>query len=143
MNNFTKSSTLERTKMESLFEKFNVINYSFTDEDSYEQHDGIFTNSRNEDIIFEVKVRNVPSNRYSTTVIEESKYNYLMNQKDKVPFIFIFFSDGTYFPHKLEEVNNYKRTVMSAPKTTAGDQTKILKHFVEIPIKINQIYKQK
>ena len=142
MNEFTKASQIERAKMEKLFEKFNVSIYSFTKDDSYDQHDGVFINSKDENIMFEVKVRNVTSTQYKTTVIEKSKYDYLMSQTDKVPYLFIFFSDGTYFPHRLDKNNDYKQSAMGAPKTTAGDQTRITKQFIEIPINPKQIYKQ-
>ncbi len=142
MNKFTKASQLEREKMEKLFNKFNVAIYSFTDENSFDKHDGIFINSKDENIMFEVKVRNVTSTQYKTTVIEKNKYDYLMSQSDKVPYLFIFFSDGTYFPHRLDKNNNYKQTAMGAPKTTSGDQTRITKQFIEIPLNFNNIYKQ-
>lgn len=141
MNNFEKSSLIERKRMEKLFEKHNVIQYKFTTESSYEQYDGIYINSRGEEVMFEVKNRNVPSDKYRTTVIEESKFNFLTSQKDKQPYIFIFFTDGLYFPYNLNDATEYKRTKMLAPKTTAGDNTKIYKDFVEIVIDKTKLYR--
>lgn len=142
MNNFKKSSLVEREKMEKIFNKFNVLVYNFTDEDGFDKHDGSYINSKKEHITFEVKVRNVPNNKYSTTVIEKSKYDYLMNLENTTPYLFIFFSDNTYFIHKLSKDNNYKQTKMKAPKTTAADNSMIMKDFVEIKIDKSTVYNQ-
>lgn len=134
-NKFQQSSKLERTKMTALFGLHNITNFSFTDDDGLERHDGEFQNPDNleESIMFEVKVRNVSSSAYRTTIIEESKYDYLMAFGKKA-YLFIFFSDNTYFIHKLDPKNNYKKVSKSAPKTTCGNRTYVQKNFIEIEI---------
>lgn len=133
MNKFKQSSLVERNKMTALFNMYGITNFSFTDEDSYERFDGEFTNLKNEEIIFEVKVRNIKSNAYRTTIIEKSKYDFLLSQ-DKISYLFIFFNDNSYFIHKLDKNNNYNMVKRNAPKTTAGNNEMVQKEFVEIYI---------
>lgn len=138
MNRFQLASIKEREYMTNLLRSKGIKDWqvTFTDEKSFKQYDGIYENSKGEMIMFEVKVRNVASNKYPTTVIEQSKYNFLIDAYRKegvIPYIFIFFTDG-----KVLIQNLLSRTVvpksMYAPKTTSGDTTKVLKHFMEIPI---------
>lgn len=134
MNAFTQSSIKEREHMERVFLEREITKYSFTDEEGFCRHDGQFTNSKGQEIIFEVKVRNVSSTKYRTTVIEESKFDYLLDNR-RPAVLFIFFTDGKYLIHKLSRDNKYYTTQMLAPRTTAGYNDKVLKTFIEIPIK--------
>ena len=133
MNNFQQASSLERKKMEAIFAFHNITNYKFTDELGYARYDGEFVNSKGESIIFEVKVRNVTSTKYKTTVIEQSKYDYLITQSKKA-YVFVFFTDDTYMMHYLNASNNYKKSQMYAPRTTAANTGHKVKDFIEIPI---------
>jgi hypothetical protein len=119
--------------MEFLFKKYNVLDYNFTPADSFESFDGTYTNSKNEHIVFEVKVRNVPSTQYKTTIIEEFKLDELLKKKDPA-YVFVFFSDNKFMCHKVEPKENYKITQQLAPKTTCGNDAKIMKNFINIQI---------
>lgn len=136
MNKFTEYSHIERMKMEQLFTKHNITKYEFTDSDGYDRYDGLFFNSKNERIFFEVKNRKVYSNQYTTSFIDYSKYEFLieLNKKtgDKV-FVFIFYSDDKVLIQDLTKANITK-TEFNCPRTTAGDQTKVLKQMATIEI---------
>jgi hypothetical protein len=133
MNKFTKASEIERQKMEYLFKKYNVSDYEFTPTESFESFDGVFTNSKKEKIVFEVKVRNVPSTQYKTTIIEEFKLDELLKKKEP-SYVFVFFTDNKFMCHKIEAKENYKITKQLAPKTTCGNDAKIMKNFINIQI---------
>ena len=125
----------ERKLMKEYFEKNDITQYQFSPDDSFEQWDGkcVIGDSQ---IIFEVKVRNIPSFRYKTTIIEESKYDFLINytKETKVkPYIFIFFTDGKVLKKNLKNVN--KNTIKKiAPIMTSEDKGEKEKTFVEIEI---------
>jgi hypothetical protein len=138
MNKFEQAALLERQKMEQIFKNKNITNYTFTDAKGFDKHDGTFVNTRGEIITFEVKVRNVNSGTYNTTVIEQSKYDYLLTQSN--PHIFIFFQDGRYLLHRLDSNKNYIFSTKFAPKTTSGYNQKIDKKMVEIPIIERELY---
>jgi len=132
MNKFKQAALLEREKMETIFKRKGITSYNFTSIDSYDKHDGTFVNTRGETITFEVKVRNVNSGTYNTTIIEKSKFDYLLTQPN--PHLFIFFQNGRYLVHKLSADKNYIFSTKFAPKTTSGNTDKIDKQMVEIPI---------
>lgn len=143
-NKFTQSSTLERAKMTDIFNKFNITTYDFTDEKGFAKHDGTFVNSKNEKIMFEVKVRAVSSKAYKTTVIEKAKYDYLLDEAYNTgskPYVFVFFNDGNYMVQNLETAKvTYSKK--QAPRTTAGSNEMITKHFTEIEITNSNTFKQ-
>lgn len=103
----------------------------------FAQHDGEFVNKKGQRVKFETKVRNVPSDRYSTTIIEESKYDYLM--AEELPtYLFVFFTDGKVFVKNVKKAEVSKKN-RKAPKTTTGNNKKIEKTFVEFDIKEGNI----
>lgn len=138
MNKFEIASLLERQKMEKVFEKHNIETYCFTDANSYIQYDGYFINKNNNTITFEVKVRNLSSTSYKTTLIEESKLNFLYQKEN--PFIFVFFNDNKYLVHKIDKNKEYLISTKFAPKQTNGDNSKIEKRMVEIPILEKELF---
>lgn len=112
----------------------------FTDAKSYAAYDGSFY-VNNQKIMFEVKVRNVPSDRYSNTVIEQGKYNYLMacaKNSGVKPYIIIFFTDGKVLIKNITECE-VKVSEKYAPITTAIYTGKKVKTFVEIPFKCDEL----
>ena len=57
MNKFIESSKKERELMKKLFERNNVSMYSFTEDDSFDRHDGEYYRKDGQKIVFEVKNR--------------------------------------------------------------------------------------
>lgn len=109
--------------------EFDTIRFT----EGFAQHDGEFVDKKGQTVKFETKVRNVPSDRYSTTIIEESKYEYLM--AEELPtYLFVFFTDCKVFVQNVKKAEVSKKK-KKAPKTTAGDNKKIEKTFVEFDIK--------
>ena len=142
MNKFIESSKKERELMKKLFERNNVSMYSFTEDDSFDRHDGEYYRKDGQKIVFEVKNRAVASNKYRTTVIEKKKYDYLLEYSVKnncIPMVFIFFSDGVYYTEDLKTAEKYF-TVKRCPKTTAGNNDKIEKELCEIVIKKTNLF---
>lgn len=142
MSRFSEASIIERRMLEDMFIEGGVEEYGFTDEDSFEQYDGKYI-YEGKKVIFEVKVRNIDSGKYKTTIIEESKYRFLLDyckeNPDVHPYIFIFFTDNKVFRGDLREERVNFVTKM-APKTTMGDNTKVKKKFVEIKIDKSKLY---
>ena len=134
MNKFQEASKLERDKMTKILQENRIDIFSFTPDDTFERYDGIFINSKGKKIIFEVKNRAIPSDKFPTTIIEEHKYEFLINQTIGEPWLFVFFSDDVYLMEKIKESKNYNRLTIGAGKTTMGDQTMISKVVIEIPI---------
>lgn len=139
MDKFKKASLLERSKMEQVFNKEGIVNYNFTSAESKERHDGTFENKKGTKITFEVKVRNIDVNKYDTTIIEKSKFDYLITQTN--PYLFVFYENDVYLSHRLKKNNNYVFSTKMAPRATMGDNTIIKKIMVEIPIIDNEIFK--
>lgn len=137
---FQRASALERQKMSELLSKYKITDYSFTDDNGYDEYDGTYINPFGEDVAFEIKNRNVSSTKYPTTIIEESKYNFLITQSIGIPMLYVFFNDGTYFYEELNAAKNYNKVVMGAPSTTMGDDTWVSKTFIEIPIDSSKIH---
>lgn len=128
-------SKRERELMKQYMESHNIKSFQFSPDDSFEQWDGKMIDGETR-IIFEVKVRNIPSYKYSTTIIDETKYNFLLDytkDTDVQPYIFIFFSDGKVLKKNLKVVAR-KTLRMKAPIMTSENKGEKLKDFVEIPI---------
>lgn len=138
MNQFQLSSIRAKELMNNLLNSKGIPNHDivFTDEKGYDKYDGTFKNSKGQTIMFEIKVRNVPSTQYPTTVIEKGKYDFLINQYNTsgvIPYLFVFFTDGKVLMQNLLS-KSVIPTRMFAPKTTAGNNKKVIKNFVEFPI---------
>lgn len=131
MNKFEIAEQLERKLITGLLDTKNITNIKFSDK--YAQHDGEYLTTAGDKVMFEVKVRNVSSNRYPTTVIEESKYEYLKSQSCKA-YLFVFFTDNKVLIQDVK-TGKVRYSTMNAPKTTSGNNTKIAKRFVEFNIK--------
>lgn len=134
--NFDNAETLETQLMTKVFNQFGITDYSFTPNGSYSRHDGQYTTTRGEKIIFETKVRTIGINDYNTTVIEQSKYEYLLQQElitGKIPYLFVFYpKDNKVFVTRVVEGLN--KTSNSCQKQTCGDQTKVTKKLINFPI---------
>lgn len=141
-NKFVQASQQERQLMESMFLEAGVDQYWFTDDESFDQYDGKYI-YEDKKVIFEVKVRNIPSTQFRTTIINKEKYDFLVNyckeSPDVHPYIFVFFSDEKVFRADLlkDEVNFITR---KAPQTTMGNQTMIEKVFAEFKIDTDKLY---
>lgn len=131
MNKFEIAERLERELITGLLNTKGITNIKFSGK--YAQHDGEYITTAGDKVMFEVKVRNVTSNRYPTTVIERSKYEYLKNQSCKA-YLFVFFTDNKVLIQDVKS-GKVKYSTMNAPKTTSGNNTKIAKQFVEFNIK--------
>ena len=131
----------EREKMSQLFTQNGITNYLFTTE-RYAQWDGLYVNSKDTSVCFEVKVRNFNHDKYYSTMIEKSKFDYLTStQQIGEPRLFVFFEDNTYFTTKLEKDNpDYFHSKEWLPRTTTGNSDKVLTDVVYIPVtKVLQI----
>lgn len=131
MDKFKIAEQLERDLITDFLVDNNIKNIKFSGK--YAQHDGIYLTTTGEEVMFEIKVRNVASYTYPTTVIEKSKYEYLKKQSGKA-YLFVFFTDNKVMIKNVK-AGEVKHSTMGAPKTTAGDNTKIEKQFVEFDIK--------
>lgn len=131
MDKFRIAEELEHRLMTGLLTSKGITNIKFSGD--YKRHDGEYLNSKGENIMFETKVRNVTSDRYPTTVIERSKYEYLIRQ-DKPAYLFVYFTDNKVL---IVDVKNSKSKFSQrmSPKTTSGNNEKVLKEFVEFNIK--------
>ena len=147
MNKFETSSLEERKQMETIFNKYGIKEYSFTDVKGFDRIDGEFIHPKTgKRVIFEVKNRNVDHNQYPSTVIEESKYNFLKAkaiQEDCEPRLFVFFKDGYFVSYNLLTEATYK-TVRRSSRTTAGISAKDLevidKQFINFKVHSKQKY---
>lgn len=128
-------SKRERELMEKYMESNGIKTYSFSPIDSFEQWDGKMIDDGVK-IIFEVKVRNIASDKYKTAIIDKVKYDFLMDytkDTDVQPFIFIFYNDGKVLRKNLKKTK-VKTTEKAAPIMTAEDKGKRIKELTEIPI---------
>lgn len=144
MNNFQTASIKSKEYMTELLKTQGIDSSKicFTSEKGYKRYDGTYQNSKGKTIIFEIKVRNVASFQYPTTVIEQSKYDFLINEHKRsgvIPFIFIFFTDGKVLIQNLLG-NSVTAKEYYAPRTTAGDNTRVIKKFMEFPINSSNTY---
>lgn len=140
MNNFQIASQKERQKMTSLFEQRGITNYKFTDDNGYDQYDGWFESPKtNEIICFEVKNRAVSSLAYPTAILNEKKYQFMLDQTIGHPYAFIFYTNNKVLIEDLRS-QSYKVTQMYLPATTANYGENIYKNTIEIPITKNNIY---
>ena len=141
-SSFTTASTVEREKMLQLFTQNGITNYLFTDETTYEQWDGLYV-TKLKSVCFEVKVRQFEHDRWYSTMIEKSKFDFLTTtQQIGEPRLFVFFDDNTYFTTKLErESLEYFHSKEFLPRTTMGSRDKILTDVVYIPMPKANIHK--
>jgi len=77
---FNRAEQNERDLMVKLFNKYKITDYSFTEIGSFDQWDGEFVNKKGETIIFEVKNRQFPHDRYETTILESHKIQFLLKK---------------------------------------------------------------
>lgn len=138
MNNFELSSQKERRYTLNLLKNNGIKeeDINFSPIKGNDQYDGTFKNSKGREILFEVKVRNINSFAYKTTIIEESKFNFLLNKAkndNTTPYIIIFFTDGKVLMQNLFNCQ-HRKVQKYAPKTTAENNGTRLKTFIEINI---------
>lgn len=136
MDAFQEASEIERAKMTQLFELNNITDFSFTPVESYEREDGYY-NKATKAVVFEVKVRNLPSDKYDSTIIEYDKVQHLLakgKELNRIPFIFFFFNDNKYMAVKLSHDTYYHPMILKCPKTTMGDSEWVYKRVVDFNI---------
>ena len=80
MNPFQKNEIKGRQLLAELLNQFSVNDIQFT-KDRFNPVDGFFTNN-NKKAVFEIKVRDLKYLSYNTLIIEEQKYQNLLNIKD-------------------------------------------------------------
>lgn len=141
-NRFEEASLVERRLTKEFLVSTGIAEKAiyFTDAKSYAAYDGSFY-VNGQKIMFEVKVRNVSSDRYENTVIEQGKYNYLMacaKNSGVKPYIIIFFTDGKVLVKNIEHCE-VKLSEKYAPITTAIYTGKKVKNFMEIPFKMDEL----
>lgn len=141
---FKESSLIERMKMDDFLKSKGITDYGFTPIDSFERYDGWYRTKNGKKYIFEVKVRNVESTKYETTLIEKSKYDYLYSSVFLTQvgcLVFIFFTDGKVL---IEDILTVEPTFieMSAPLTTQGYRGRVNKTFLEIPINLSNLHNE-
>lgn len=142
MDDFHKASDTERMLMTQLFIDNGVDSYIFTPAKGYDREEGYYTATTRtrKEIVFEVKNRNITSDMYTTTYIEKDKVDNILRiakETNHIPFLFFFFTDNKYMTVKLDFDTCYTTIKKLAPKTTMGNQTKVLKEFV--PFKITRL----
>lgn len=132
MSKFKLATELERRLAIKLLESKGIPlkNITFTGE--FVRHDGEYVTDDGSVIMFETKVRNIPSTRYPTTIIERYKYEYLLKQKFDV-LIFVFFTDGKVFVENVKTANVREMTRLS-PRQTSGRNDMIMKDFIEFDL---------
>lgn len=128
----------EMDLMTKVFNQFGITDYKFTEIGSMERYDGDFVNSKGEKIVFEIKVRDLAIDRYPTTIIEDHKYKYLLQQElmtGKIPYLFVFYPrDNKVFITRLKE-EGYKVINNKGCSTTFGTNGyEKNKQFINIPI---------
>lgn len=137
MNAFTKASKKERDVLLALFQKNNVTKYEFTDPEGFDRHDAEFE-MNGKTYLVEIKNRNVKSNAFKTTLIEESKVKYLVDKakaENKIPLLLITFTDGMFAQFNLSTCLKPKYlTTRDCNRTTAVSSQKITKDVYLIPI---------
>lgn len=136
-NDFIKASRIEREKMDIIFKKYNVTDYEYSPDDGFDGWDGKYTNSKGEQIIYEVKVREIASDKYKEVILNKSKVDNIVamaKQENRIPFAFIFFNDNKVGIINLTEWWWFKQSTILVSKTTMGDQTKINRKIYNIKI---------
>lgn len=136
MDKFIEASERERELMTQLFKAYNINSYIFTPAEGYDREEGYYTaTTTNQPIIFEVKNRDISSDKYRTTMIEESKVRYLLqkaNERNEKAIIFFFFNDGYWMPQELFQDIYYSTSYIPMPATTMGNNNEmVLKPCIE------------
>lgn len=128
-NKFELASQEERNMMEKFFTKYRIFIYDFTPIESYDRYDGTFKNKK--DVIFETKVRALPSTKYDKTMIELDKVKSLIEEakkQQKTPMCFFFFNDGKVLPVEIDkELFEYELKWVNCPATTMGEDDYVSK----------------
>lgn len=140
---FIEASAQERRKMSQFFEKYNLTSFNFTPDDGYDSWDGFFTGKTGTEVIFEVKVRDLKVDTYSTTIIEAQKVEAILKaskEYNHTPFIFFFFNEDTLMIQPLYHDVHYSKFILPCPATTMGRTEMIDKEMVEFPIDKAKIY---
>lgn len=106
INKFTQAAEKERELLSRFFESIGCTNYSFTEAEGFDRYDATFE-FLDIKYLVEVKVRNVKSNQYPTTLIDKSKTDFLREEALKegyIPVLVIFFTDDKCFLCNLDKV---------------------------------------
>lgn len=133
MNNFNRASQEERLIMTKFFKQKNITNYTFTEIESFDRYDAIINNKA----VIEVKVRNQNSTDFSSTMIEKSKFDFLINyskETNLIPFLFVYYKKDKLLRwwNLLEQPR--KIIILKCPKSTMGDNTMIDKECIDIQV---------
>ena len=135
-NKFVEASNKERELLTLIYESNGVTDYFFTPSNGMDRYEGEFT-TNGKTYVVEVKNRNNTSAKFPTTLIEESKVNYLRNkckEENKVPLLFVFFTDGKFLMFNLNHIKEEWKSSMYCNRTTAVASGKVSKKVFLIPI---------
>jgi hypothetical protein len=136
MNNFQKSSLVEREKLTALYTSKNITEFDFTDSKGVDRYDSTFK-SFDQDFIVECKVRANSSTKYPTTLIEKSKVEFLIEkakETNATPLLVVFYNDGKYSRYNLNKLGNVRVEQKYCNRTTAVDSGKKMKEVYLLPI---------
>lgn len=136
---------IERQKMTQLFTQMGINDYFLEPVGGKTRHDGTYTSKRNNKVIFETKVREISSTKFQTTIIEVDKFTYMIEEakkQNKIPYLFVFFTDGLVFYQKLEESQFEFQQEGEAKRSTYGNnQNVVTKNYVNFKINKEQLIK--
>lgn len=136
---FDKAEERERQYMTKVFDNCNVpsTHYEFTPIGSSERFDGYLT-GHTQEAIFETKTRDVTSTTYPTTILHIGKVKYLQEKaikENKQCLAFFTFTDNKWMVVEIDPYKDYPITKLPCPKTTMGDNEKVMSDVVEFKIK--------
>jgi hypothetical protein len=133
----------ERVLAERLFQQQNINQYVFTETRNGAQHDGWYTattsTNKVREVVFEIKNRNIKSNKYKTTFIEADKVKHLQREANKtghIPYGFVFWTDNKYMSFKINKDYDYPTVKRWCPEKTMGNTTMVEKDCVDFKINI-------
>lgn len=141
-NEFQRHENLAVRYVEELF-KYDPIFQFRKEMPEYHCYDvTIQSGSSNTILLTEVKIRNHPYGYYDSTILEEQKYENIMNEYQKlriqypeyifIPTLLTFYSNGIHTLHKLED-ENYN-TEKIANHQTVQQSNNIQKNFINYNI---------
>lgn len=150
MNRFTEYSRRERESLLKLFKNNPNYKLEFTPEDGFDPYDAILTNLKTgKKFLIEVKHKTVSLEhiilRYRGLIIEKNKFDKLMElskQYDMPVYYINFCSCGAVLTNLISPETITEWAYNFSSKTTAGDNTEIVKYQGFIDIKKEKTYLQ-
>lgn len=137
---FTNAATKERKYALQYFldKGYTEDNIEFTPSDGVDRYDGILTKHNGDKILFEIKIRDVKSDQYKTSMLDESKYLILLEEAKKInaiPAAMFFYNDGKLLALNLLKNPPVKVSERWMPRTTAINTGRCTKRIAEFKIK--------